>query len=202
MADITLFDVIQTQRAIRHFSTEPVSDEIVNKILEAAIRAPSGGNSQPWYFLVVRDRETKRRLGEWYVRAWRALLADMSEEQAASESYRSGGDLGYQMENVPVVIMVCVRLPDRDLSVTSGSSIYPAIQNLMLAARALGLGTVLTTIHTRYENEVKDFLNIPDDVSTAALIPLGYPAEGERFGGSRRKPLAEVTFYDRWGQAK
>ena len=101
MADITLFDVIQTQRAIRHFSTEPVSDEIVKKILEAAIRAPSGGNSQPWDFLVIRDQETKRRLGEWYVKAWRAILADMSAEHAASESYRSGADPGDRLEDAP-----------------------------------------------------------------------------------------------------
>ncbi len=79
-----------------------------------------------------------------------------------------------------------------------GSSIYPAVQNLMLAARALGLGTVLTTNHMRFEQEVKAFLGIPEGVDTAALIPIGYPAEGVRFGGSRRKPLSEVVSYDRW----
>jgi nitroreductase len=200
LADISLFEAIRTQRSIRHFSTAPVSDEVVAKMLEAAIRAPSGGNTQPWYFLVIRDRKIKRQLGDWYLRAWRAIVADMSEEQAALESYRSGGDMGHQMENVPVVILVCVRLDDSDVSIVSGSSIYPAVQNLMLAARALGLGTVLTTNHTRYEEEVKRFFGIPDGVATAALIPLGYPAEGERFGGSRRKSLEDVTFYDHWGQ--
>ncbi len=200
MTDISLFEVIRTQRSIRHFSTAPVSDEVVTRILEAAIRAPSGGNTQPWYFLVIRDREIKRRLGDWYLKAWSEIVADMSRDQAASESYRAGGDMGRQMENVPVVIVVCVRLDDRDISIVSGSSVYPAVQNLMLAARALGLGTVLTTNHTRYEEEVKRLLGIPDGVSSAALIPLGYPAEGERFGGSRRKPLAEVTFYERWGE--
>ena len=73
------------------------------------------------------------------------------------------------------------------------------MQNLLLTARALGLGTVLTTLHSQYEAEIKDYLNIPDNVDTAALIPLGYPAEGQRFGGSHRKPLEEVTFYDKWG---
>lgn len=79
-----------------------------------------------------------------------------------------------------------------------GNSIYPAVQNLMLAARALGLGTVLTTNHMRFEQEGKAFLGIPEGVDTAALIPIGYPAEGVRFGGSRRKPLSEVVSYDRW----
>ena len=89
------------------------------------------------------------------------------------------------MENIPVLILACV---DREVS-ASGSSIFPAVQNLMLAARALGLGTVLTTNHTRFEQEVKEFLGIPEHVATAALIPVGYLAEGVRFGGSRRKPV-------------
>ena len=82
--------------------------------------------------------------------------------------------------------------------VTKGASIYPAVQNLMLAARALGLGTVLTTLHTQYEDEIKTFLHIPASVETAALIPVGYPAEDVRFGGARRRPLSEVVFHDRW----
>ena len=76
------------------------------------------------------------------------------------------------------------------------------MQNLLLAARGLGLGTVLTTMHRRHENEIKEFLGIPENVITTALIPVGYPGEGQRFGGSRRKPLEEVTSYDRWGQGK
>ena len=192
-SDMSLFEAIHTQRSVRHFSTKPVDEELVDAILEAAIRAPSAGNRQPWHFIVIRDREAKRRLGQWYLDSWRHMVAAIGD--AASESYRSGGDLARQMKDIPVLILACVNQG----ASTMGSSIYPAVQNLMLAARALGLGTVLTTNHMRFEQEVKAFLGIPEDVDTAALIPIGYPVEGVRFGGSRRKPLTEVVFYDRWG---
>ncbi len=193
LSDMSLFEAIHTQRSVRHFSTKPVDEELVDAILEAAIRAPSAGNRQPWHFIVIRDREAKRRLGQWYLDSWRHMVAAIGD--AASESYRSGGDLARQMKDIPVLILACVNQG----ASTMGSSIYPAVQNLMLAARALGLGTVLTTNHMRFEQEVKAFLGIPEDVDTAALIPIGYPVEGVRFGGSRRKPLTEVVFYDRWG---
>ena len=195
LSDMSLFEAIHTQRSVRHFSTKPVHEEIVEAILAAAIRAPSAGNRQPWHFIVIRDRETKRRFGEWYLDSWRQIVSTMGDE-ASSESYRSGGDLARQMEDIPVLILACV---DRGTS-TMSSSIYPAVQNLMLAARALGLGTVLTTNHMWFEQEVKTFLGIPEDVDTAALIPVGYPAEGVHFGGSRRKPLNEVVSHDRWGR--
>ena len=194
LSDMSLFDAIHTQRSVRHFSTKPVDEELVDAILEAAIRAPSAGNRQPWHFIVIRDREAKRRLGQWYLDSWRHMVAAIGD--AASESYRSGGDLARQMKDIPVLILACVNQG----ASTMGSSIYPAVQNLMLAARALGLGTVLTTNHMRFEQEVKAFLGIPEDVDTAALIPIGYPVEGVRFGGSRRKPLTEVVSYDRWGR--
>ena len=112
------------------------------------------------------------------------------------------------MEEVPVLILVCVELNTRSTPpdepskglFTGGANIYPAIQNLMLAARGLGLGTALTTRFRRYDKEIKELLGIPTDVETAALIPMGYPGEGEHFGGSRRKPVKQVAFYDRWGQ--
>jgi len=194
LSDMSLFDAIHTQRSVRHFSTKPVDEGLVEAILEAAIRAPSAGNRQPWHFIVIRDREAKRRLGQWYLDSWRHMVAAIGD--AASESYRSGGDLARQMKDIPVLILACVNQG----ASTMGSSIYPAVQNLMLAARALGLGTVLTTNHMRFEQEVKAFLGIPEDVDTAALIPIGYPVEGVRFGGSRRKPLTEVVSYDRWGR--
>ncbi len=194
LSDMSLFEAIHTQRSVRHFSAKPVHEELVEAILEAAIRAPSAGNRQPWHFIVIRDREAKRRLGQWYLDSWRQMVAAIGD--ASSESYRSGGDLARQMEDVPVLILTCVNQGASQM----GSSIYPAVQNLMLTARALGLGTVLTTNHMRFEQEVKAFLGIPEDVDTAALIPIGYPAEGVRFGGSRRKPLTEVVSYDRWGR--
>jgi nitroreductase len=198
-ANMSLFDAIHSQRAIRHFSEQPVSDEAVETMLHAAIRAPSGGNRQPWRFVVIRDADLKRRLGQWYLAAWQAATADM---EALTQPYRHGAELAQQMATVPVLILACIDHGDagtRPGPVTRGASIYPAVQNLMLVARALGLGTVLTTLHTRYESEIKALLNIPETVETAALIPVGYPAEGSRFGRARRRPLSEVVFHDRWG---
>ena len=106
------------------------------------------------------------------------------------------------MATVPVLILACIDHGDAGPGpgpVTRGASIYPAVQNLLLAAHALGLGTVLTTLHTQYEREIKALLHIPETVETAALMPVGYPAEGVRAGRARRRPLSEVVFHERWG---
>jgi nitroreductase len=197
--NMSLFDAIHSQRAIRHFSEQPVSDEAVETMLNAAICAPNGGNRQPWRFVVIRDADIKRRLGQWYLAAWQTATADM---EALTQPYRHGAELAQQMASVPVLILACIDHGDagpRLGPVTRGASIYPAVQNLLLAACALGLGTVLTTLHTQYESEIKALLHIPDTVETAALIPVGYPAEGVRFGHARRRPLSEVVFHDTWG---
>ena len=204
MNDISLFEAIHSQRAVRNFSAEPVSNEAIATIMEAAIRAPSGGNRQGWSFLIIRDREVKRRFGKWYFDAWHELTSDMDFQSPAAQPYRPSM-LTHEMEDVPVLILACQERPAAGNSpntITSGASIYPAVQNIMLAARALGLGTVLTTLHARHEKEVKELLDIPDNVDTAALIPLGYPAEGQRFGGSRRRPLHEVVFDEKWGHKR
>ena len=196
--DVSLFEAVHSQRAIRHFSARPVSDDAIKTILGTAVRAPSAGNRQPWRFLVIRDTGIKRRLGQWYLSAWQAATADMAE---LTQPYRHGGELAEQMEIVPVLILACIDHGQAGYGsgpVTRGASIYPAIQNLMLAAWALGLGTVLTTLHTQYEDEIKQLLNIPEAVETAALIPVGYPVEGASLGPSSRKPLSEVVFQDRW----
>jgi nitroreductase len=206
MEEISLQDAIYTQRAIRHFSDKAVSDEAVQTILEAAIRAPNGGNRQPWRFLVIRDREIKRRLGEWYRDSWTHMINNMTPEEREAQPYRSGSELAHGMEKVPVIIMACLEHPGAAApgpgGVARGASIYPAVQNLMLAARALGLGTVITTLHTRHEEAIKEYLGLPANAETAALIPMGYPAEGVRFIRARRRPAQEVTFYDRWGKQK
>jgi nitroreductase len=197
-ATMSLFDAIHSQRAIRHFSAQPVSDEAVETILNAAIHAPNGGNRQPWRFVVIRDAALKRRLGQWYLAAWQTATAAM---ETLTQPYRHGAELAQQMETVPVLILACIdhgKAGTGPGPVTRGASIYPAVQNLMLATRAIGLGTVLTTLHTQYESEIKALLNIPESVETAALIPVGYPAEGVRFGHARRRPLSEVMFHDTW----
>ena len=197
--NISLFDAIHSQRAIRHFSDKPVPDEAIETMLNAAIHAPSAGNRQPWRFVVMRDADLKRQLAQWYLSAWQTVTAGM---EVIPQPYRHGAELAQQMATVPVLILACIdhgRANTGPGPVTRGASIYPAVQNLLLAARALGLGTVLTTLHTRYESEIKALLHIPETVETAALIPVGYPAEGARFGHARRRPFAEVVFYERWG---
>ena len=204
MNDISLFEALHNQRAVRNFSAEPVPDEAIAAIMEAAIRAPSGGNRQRWSFLIIRDREVKRQFGEWYFDAWHELTSGMDFQSPAAQPYRPSM-LTHEMENIPVLILACQERPAAGNSpntITSGASIYPAVQNIMLAARALGLGTVLTTLHARHEQEVKELLGIPDNVDTAALIPLGYPAEGQGFSGSRRRPLHDVVFHEKWGKTR
>lgn len=201
MPAIDLFEAIHTQRAIRRFAATPVPPELVERVLEAAVRAPSGGNQQPWAFVVVTAAETKRRIAALYRKSWDEVYgpperaATLSQQVHSSASY-----LAEHMADAPVLVLACIRHDGSPSSMVRGASIYPAAQNLMLAARALGLGTALTTLHKRYEREVKEVLGIPDNVETAALIPLGYPAAPEHFGGSRRMPAAEVTHQERWGE--
>ena len=202
MNDISLFEAIHSQRAVRNFSAEPVSDEAIATIMEAAIRAPSGGNKQGWSFLIIRDREVKQQFGRWYYDAWQEITVDMDFQSFSAQPYRPSM-LTDGMEDVPVLTLACQERPsdvNSPNSITSGASIYPAVQNIMLAAGALGLGTVLTTLHTRHEQEVKELLGIPDNVDTAALIPLGYPAQDQRLGRSKRRALQEVVFHEKWGK--
>ncbi len=197
---IDLFEAINTQRAIRYFKPEPVPDELITQLLEAAIKAPTGGVRQTWSFVVVRDRETRRKIGELYRQGANfEIRPDMTSQQR--RTYKAAQYLEDHMEDVPVFILACIQMYGGPGSMTSGSSIYPAVQNILLAARGLGLGSVLTTRQKRFEREIKQLLGIPEDVETAALLPIGYPAEGMRYGLTTRRPLEEVAFDDHWGSA-
>ena len=199
-----LFEAMATQRAVRRFRPDPVAPEAVSRVVDAATRAPSGGNSQPWSFVVLQDAGVRRKVGALYREAWDAGGIDRftnDPDPAKARVYKSAKYLAERMGEAPVLILACVKSGGRGPSFTTGASIYPAVQNLMLAARALGLGTVITTIHRGREREIKELLGIPDGVTTAALIPMGYPAEGAGFGPVRRGPASEVTYVDRWGQS-
>ena len=200
-----LFEIIRSTRSMRRLKRDPVPNELIRKILEAGTCAPSGGNMQHWRFLVIRDAEIKRTVGAYYKRAW--------DEQVAPR-YRSGEPapgmnrdrflrlldaaeyLAAHIHEAPVWIVPCLEggTPTR----TSGSSVYPAVQNMLLAARALGLGATLTTLYLSFEKEVSAALGLPPDVHSYALLPIGYPIG--RFGPVRRVPLADVVFENRWGQ--
>jgi nitroreductase len=201
--DIGLFEAMYTQRAVRRFKPDPVPDELVEKLIEAATKAPSGSNRQPWVFIVVREPETKRQIGEFYKAAWNASFAPGSSGiQALTPRIRSSAQyLGNHMSDAPVLVFACIEHSGTP-SVTSGSSIYPAVQNLLLAARGMGIGSVLTTLHKRHDAEIKALLGIPENIETAALLPLGYPAEGDGYGPTRRRPVEEVTHWERWGSSR
>jgi nitroreductase len=187
-----VWELFPRQRAVRAFTDQDVGDDLVQRVLEAATRAPSGSNTQPWRFIVVRDPQVKAQLGEAYEEGFRAAYGDQAPARGANRQ---------PWTQVPVLIIACVQVPGNGRAgFQTGASIYPAVQNLMLAARALGLGTVLTTLHRRRIERIHEILGIPETYDSAAIIPLGWPAE--RLGKSRRRPLEEVTMRDRWDPAK
>lgn len=196
------FEVANTQRAMRRLHSDPIPDEDLWKILDAATKAPNGGNRQPWNFVVVRNAEAKKKIAAWYLEGWNkqyggamkdAMLADVN----MAKTFRSADYLANHMAEVPVLILATIKKEMFAIGPTLGASIYPAVQNLMLAARALGLGTALTTLHKLHEDDVKQLLGIPDDVETMALIPVGRP-KGQ-FGPVRRLPAEKVVYWDSWG---
>ena len=221
--DIGLFETIDTARAMRWLKADPIPDDVIEQILEAAIKAPYAGNRQNWLFMIVRDPEQRKRIGDIYQRvsAWvlkRYQRQGKPADQSAAEyehMMKGGMHLYEHMKDAPVLLIPCLRivpaqLPDeippeiqtamREAAPwTAGASIYPAVQNIILACRALGLGTVLTTNHTVAEEEIKLVLNLPAEYRTFALMPIGYPERA--FGPVKRRPVAEVAMLDRYGIA-
>jgi len=224
MSDISLFEAMYSARAIRKLRTDPVPQEMITRVLESATQASSAGNAQNWVFMVVRDPELRARLGAIYrkasdiasaVYAARGRPEHLSEAQY-QRTMTAGAWLWDHLAEAPVILIPCLRqraMPPREapppeisyddevayLDRIRGASIYPAIQNIILACRALGLGTVLTTNHIRCEDEVREALGIPADVVSFALMPIGWPLQN--FGLLTRKPVREVAFADRWGEA-
>jgi nitroreductase len=198
-----VFEAINTTRAMRRLKPDPVPDDLIWKVLDAAIRAPSGGNRQPWNFIVIRDDETKKKIADWYREAWYATYGPMKDAMSAnpeaSRVFNSADHLANHLAEVPVLIIAAIRGGDTGTS-PAGSYIYPAVQNLMLAARALGLGTTLTTLHRAHEDDVKELLGLPDSVQTLALIPMGWPKG--KFGVGSRRPVEEVTYWNKWGETR
>ncbi|HEY8545500.1 MAG TPA: nitroreductase family protein [Acidimicrobiales bacterium] len=192
-----VFEAIATTRAMRRLDPDkPVADADILKIIEAATKAPTGGNSQPVRWMVVRDAEKRRRLGEIYRECWAPVhdyyAAQAADNPGTARMLRSADHLGDHMGEAPVIILPC----SRGQIGQAESSVFPAVQNLFLAARALGLGTTLTTVHRLKEPAVREVLGIPDDVITWAMIPVGYPTG--RWGEARRRPVEEVTYWDTW----
>jgi nitroreductase len=203
-----LWEAMYTQRAIRYFRPDPVPRELLTKLIEAATRAPSGSNLQPWGFVIVTGDAMRARI------AARIRERFMTSEQlkAYIEAGRKSDDpsrrimmdgvsnIVSNLDSAPVFIFPCLHsatspAPD---GLIAGSSIYPAVQNLLLAARGLGLGAVLTTFQAPMVKELAEWLRLPENTTPVALIPLGYPAR--KFGPVKRRPVEEVIHWETWGR--
>lgn len=193
-----VFEAIRTTRAMRRLDPDRnVSDRDLETIIDAATRAPSGGNQQPVRWVIVRDPELRRRVGEVY-RAQAVVRLQVYEDEAQKNAevarmLKSAYHLAEHFGEAPALLIPCAEGQPGRIE----SSVFPAVQNLMLAARALGLGTTLTTIHRGDERSVRELLGIPEGMTTFAIIPVGYPLG--RWGEARRRPASEVTYWDRWG---
>ena len=187
-----------SQRSIRRFRSDPIPVEDLQLIMEAAIKAPSGGNRQPARFLVLTDANVIREFGALYREAWWAKRRDEKRPWTRREEIppeergqTSAARLADEIKDAPCIVLAFTTMKN------GASSVIPSVQNLMLAARALGVGSVPTTLHAQVLERVYALLNVPAEMEFHLCIPLGYPRG--RFGPTQRTPAAEVTFLDRWG---
>ncbi|MEZ5503273.1 MAG: nitroreductase family protein [Halioglobus sp.] len=206
MTELSLNEAIYTLRAMRRLKPDPIPVADLRGIIEAATMACSPGNSQPWSFLVITDATLKQRIADIYREIGvqviqNGALASGLLDDATRKVYADAMILVEGLEQAPVLVMCCLAGSARAGGIhqsTYYGSIYPAIQNLMLAARAKGIGSTMTTLHKARDREIKAVLGIPEDVETIAMIPLGYPRG--QWGRPRRRPQQEVTFWNTWGE--
>ena len=205
--EFDLFEAIYTTRAMRRLKPDPVSRELIMKVIEAATLSPSNSNRQPWIFVVVTDPASKQFVAERYKKAWdtyyctpeKHLVMETQPHTREGKSLRSANYLANHMAESPVLIFACVkRYNDKKRAgQPMVGSIYPAVQNLCLAARAYGLGTSITAMHGMSGDEIDQLIGVPPTYANEVLIPMGYPKG--RWGSPERKPAHEVTFFERWG---
>jgi nitroreductase len=217
MAKIDLREAMSTLRAVRRLKPDAIPDDVLRRVLEAASWAPTGGNTQPWRVVVVRDRDKMKELGLLYSKGWyayseghRAMIADAPEAIRATteKMFAAGNYLADNFSETPVLLVFCfnpklMAITDAKLdriSVVGGASIYTAVQNTLLACRGEGLGCVLTTLLCECEERVREILEIPEPWGTAAAIPVGYPVLGGH-GPITRRPVEKLAFEDTWGVA-
>jgi len=197
VTDPDFFSVVHAQRACREFTDAPVDDDTIARILDAAVRAPSAENKQPWEFVVVRDERTRAAIGALMTRAWETAGRAFSRDRippAMLADVEHGMTVGIAAAPVHVVVGADTH---RGLDVTAAESIYPAVQNILLAAGAVGLGAALTTIALGYGEELRALVQLPAHVKPMAVVPVGHPAR--RLGPSRRDPFAAHTHRERYG---
>jgi nitroreductase len=215
MAD--LYETMSTLRAVRKLRTDPIPDDVLERVLQAACWAPTGGNQQPWRVVVVTDPEKKAALQEIYRPEWQTYSAGFvgrlsglppDELEKWKRVAAAGDHLADHLHEAPAILLFCANpkmmaITDAKLdriSMVGGGSVYPAVQNAMLACVAEGLGCTLTTLHCLREGEVKALLDIPDGWATLAMVPIGYPI-GRGHGPITRQPPAALAYRDTFGNA-
>ncbi len=218
---IDLYDAMSTLRAVRRLRPDPIPDDVLERILQAACWAPTGGNTQPWKVIVVTEGDTKTALQAIYQPEWESYSTASKKRYAAKTGevpadtlriFDAGDYLAENLAQSPVILMFCANpammaITDAKLdrvSLIGGGSVYPAVQNTMLACVAEGLGCTLTTLHCFREPEVKELLGIPDSWATAAMIPIGYPVGGGHGPITRKGPeimAARDSFDGPWGSS-
>jgi nitroreductase len=204
---VDVFEIMHTTRAMRRLKPDPVPDALIGKILRAGACAPNGGNTQRWRFLVVKDAGIKKAVQVYYQRAFDEVvgpryLKTTPPPGVSREAYdRQHAAVQYLTEHfheAPVWIVACLEEGTTPPTRWSGASIYPAVQNMLLAARTLGLGATLTTRHLLYEKETEAALGLPPGVHSYAILPVGYPMG--KFGPVGRGPLDDIVYQDLWGE--
>ena len=212
---LSALEALHSTPARRYLAPDPIPDEVLWAILDAAIRGPSGGNAQSWGWVVLTDADgdadVKRRVAGWYRENWEnaygrhrdAILAGMAAESSGltPRGFLGAEHLANHLEEAPVWVFPVLRNAAESHSPRIGSSIYGAVQQLCLAARAYGVGTSLTTLYGGHEDELRELLGLPADALTMALIPMGYPAQG-RWAEPKRRPVDEVVHWNRWGATR
>ena len=213
---VDLYEAMSTLRAVRRLKPDLIPAEVLNRVLQAAAWAPTGGNVQPFRIIAVTEAHTKQALGTLYHAEWHEYskghikampkMRDAAREQMA-KMLKAGDYLASHMAETPVMLVFCfnpnlMAITDSGLgrpSIVGGGSVYTAVQNVMLACRAEGLGCVLTTLLCQQEAAVKTLLNIPEDWYTCAHVPIGYPVL-KGHGPISRRPLDKLVFADQWAQ--
>jgi nitroreductase len=211
--DMPLLEAMMTQRAVRRVLPDPVDDAVVLKCIELALRAPTGNDEQNWEFIVVKDRRVKEKLAKRYRQAWKVqhrvvLRRAVAHDEPMAKIARA---VQWQVDHfteIPVLVVACLRLGAREGRLPfvrmphvaeSGywGSIYPSVQNLLLAARAMGLGASLITLPLWSQTSARRALNLPRAVTPCCIVPLGWPRG--RYGPTTRKPVEQVAHLDTYG---
>ena len=211
--EIGLFEAMYSMRAMRRLKPDPVPDSMIQQILSAATQAPSGQNTQRWAFLVITAPEGRDFFAQHYKHWLYTLMGDHGpaedDHSKGARQMRAALHLADHMHEVPLIILACGKrdwpfvVPEEErvgLAPPSYGSIYPAVQNLLLACRGLGLGASLTTMHQMFEAQLYEYFGIPADYGVVAAIPIGFP-EGN-FGPVSRHPVARKAHYDKWGNQR